>query len=158
VGGSEVRVREGFHILTLGFFAEDGIPLLQLSELAKAESGILVLAHPFTLSLRLPKPTSKLPVHAVETHNAKSIPFRRSSALAQEYANRYQLATTGGSDAHSPYSIGNCYTVTDTLCETLDDLIDAIAKKRTRGSGKPTPIPVRFGEIILSLPYRLRRF
>ena len=65
-------------------------------------------------------------IDGVEVVNARCV-FRRSNVAADRYADRFDRAKTGGSDAHFGAEIGNACT----LIEEGDDLREAIFGRRT---------------------------
>ena len=118
--GEEVSTREG-HMLT--FFLETRIPpglsVERTIELAHAQGGLAVVAHPFNPVFRHSVQRSvmdrllrqpDLHPDGVETLNG-SFAGIGSSRVAQELTQAiYHWAETGGSDAHTPTAIGCAMT------------------------------------------------
>lgn len=93
----------------------------------KKQGGIAILAHPFRL---LPNLRSNLEginvskyLDAVECYNARTSYFGNRGAI--KLAEKFNLAKTGGSDAHFSFEIGRCVTIFD------GSLVKAIRGKRT---------------------------
>jgi len=72
--------------------------------------------------------------------NADALSFGISNYLARRDARKFNLPQVGGSDSHIPESIGDCYTVIDSSTHSLDDILSAIRKGKTRPAGHATSI------------------
>jgi len=97
----------------------------------KKQGGIVILAHPFRL---LPHLRSKVKginikkyLDAVECYNARTSYFGNRKAM--RVAEKFNLAKTGGSDAHFSFEVGRSFTLFD------DDLRDALRKRETKAGG-----------------------
>lgn len=118
--GEEVSTREG-HVLTL--FLEKRIPpglsIERTIEMAHAQGGLAIIAHPFNPVFRhsVQRPVvdrllrqPDLHPDGIETLNG-SFAGIGSSRVAQELTRTiYHWAETGGSDAHTPSAIGCAMT------------------------------------------------
>lgn len=88
-----------------------------------AHGGFAVPAHPFdTLranwGTQLPELVDA--IDAVETTNSRCV-RQAFNTRAAEFAERFRIPATGGSDAHFPFEVGRAYTRTDRpLREALD--------------------------------------
>jgi predicted metal-dependent phosphoesterase TrpH len=150
--GVEVMLRGGIEMLVFGLNI-DFTSLLQLSDLRKMVTeakGFMVYAHPFR---GLPEPTindsdaafeitlGKLDIasiDALEGRNGRNKDMYNQRAL--EMAARYNLKTTGGSDAHKVDEIGTCVTVLEGNITTDADLLDELK------AGRFTSAPFRIRE------------
>ncbi len=102
-----------------------------VTEEIKNQGGIVILAHPFRMIPYLRSKVKGIDIRkyldAVECYNARTSYFgnRGAGKLAEEF----NLAKTGGSDAHFSFEVGRSYTLFD------GDLRKAIQKKETRAAG-----------------------
>ncbi|MBD3303641.1 PHP domain-containing protein [Candidatus Woesearchaeota archaeon] len=108
-----------------------------IDEIHKQE-GIAVAAHPFTWGLlRTAAKFNKKELKKLdgfETFNARNT-FRWENELAVQFAQKHNLAQTGGSDAHFYYEIGRAFTLFN------GSLRDAIKKRKTAIMGRIAPLP-----------------
>jgi predicted metal-dependent phosphoesterase TrpH len=136
--GVEVMLRGGIEMLVFGLNI-DFTTLLQLSDLRSmvtTANGFMVYAHPFRglpeatvsdsaaaldIALRKVDITS---VDAVEGRNGRHKDIYNQPAL--EMAARYNLKTTGGSDAHAVDEIGTCVTIFESNITTEAELLDEL--------------------------------
>lgn len=65
-------------------------------------------------------------INAIEVFNARK-PFSNPDKQALEFANKHNLATTGGSDSHYYKGVGYGYTESDS--NTLEDFKISILEK-----------------------------
>lgn len=135
--GIEVDTVEG-HILVFGIQRNFGrvIPARELRELVLEEGGIMIAAHPYrgflsfgTNVLELfPEQAFTKPVlqyvDAIEGFNGSS--FTRENHLTLEVAERLNLKTIGGSDAHAIDRIGRCVTIFDNDVHNETELIEEL--------------------------------
>ena len=144
--GVEVMLRGGIEMLVFGLDV-DFTSLLQLSDLEKmvtAAKGFMVYAHPFrglpelimsdsdaALEIALGKVNIRS-IDAVEGHNGRNKDICNQRAL--EMAARYNLRTTGGSDAHKVDEIGTCITVFEGDIATDAELLDELKAGRFAGA------------------------
>ncbi|MGB2799210.1 MAG: PHP-associated domain-containing protein [Dehalococcoidia bacterium] len=119
--GTEVTTLEG-HLL--GLFIESPIPYLQslenTIEAIHKQGGLCIVPHPMSWltqsvskqNLERVMANSDLDVHldGVETINA-TIVGRISNKRARKFNRKYQLAETGGSDAHFLIAVGGAITL-----------------------------------------------
>ncbi len=150
--GVEVMLRGGIEILVFGLNL-DFTTLIQLSDLRNmvtAAKGFMVYAHPFRglpeltvndLDAALEVTMGKVDVtsiDAVEGRNGRNKDIYNERAM--EMAVRYNLRTTGGSDAHETGEIGTCVTVFERDVTTDTGLLDELK------AGRFTSAPFRFRE------------
>lgn len=97
----------------------------------RKQGGIVILAHPFRLFPHLRSKIKGVDISkyldAVECYNARTSYFGNRSAV--RLAERFDLAKTGGSDAHFSFELGRSVTIFD------GNLRDAIRKRKTRVAG-----------------------
>ena len=115
IPGEEILTPNGE---VIGYFLKewipDGQPIDTVFAAIKAQGGLIGLPHPFDTfrglknlsSLQLEQLASQVDV--VEIFNARS-PIRGDSGKARDFALRYGLPSTVGSDAHSSREIGKTY-------------------------------------------------
>jgi predicted metal-dependent phosphoesterase TrpH len=150
--GVEVMLRGGIEILVFGLNM-DFTTLLQLSDLRQmvaAANGYMVYAHPFrglpettvsdldaALKIALGK-VDITSIDAVEGRNGRHRDIYNQPAL--EMAARYNLRTTGGSDAHAEDEIGTGITVFENSIATDEELLNELK------AGRFTSAPFRIRE------------
>ena len=140
--GVEVMLRGGIEMLVFGLNI-DFTSLLQLSDLRSmvtTAQGFMVYAHPFRglpeltisdLDAALGVTLGKVDVagiDAVEGRNGHNKDIYNQRAL--EMAARYDLKTTGGSDAHSVDEVGTCITVFESNITTDAELLNELKAGR----------------------------
>ncbi len=112
------------HLLAL--FTYDKITSMELLDIideAKAQSALLSFVHPFDTAryfkgfkhLMTSGPISRY-VPAIETFNSRVL-TTRANDLAKDFAHKYGLLQTAGSDAHMPYEIGRGYVIAKAQTE-----------------------------------------
>jgi predicted metal-dependent phosphoesterase TrpH len=145
--GTEVTTARGVHLLAL--FVEDAIPsfrtLEDTIELVARQGGVCIAPHP--LSPLTPSVGRRqierlfrlgMPVAGVETLNPS--PAGRIRRERLRLLNRqWQLAETGGSDAHFLQLIGTAYTEFDG--RTAADFRASLLARRTTAVELPRPHP-----------------
>jgi len=124
----------------MGMFLKEGIPSgLSVEETIsqiQAQGGLVCIPHAFDLfrpSALGGKITEELAeqIDIVEVFNSRS-PLLRSSAKAQVFAEKYGIAKSAGSDAHTPDEIGNAY-VEMAEFNGKDDFLQALVKGKIFG-------------------------
>jgi predicted metal-dependent phosphoesterase TrpH len=124
----------------MGMFLKEGIPSgLSVSETIsqiKAQGALVCIPHPFDMfrgsglgGKMLEEVVGQIDV--VEAFNARS-PLLRSSAKAQAFAEKYGIAKSAGSDAHTPDEIGDAYIEMPEF-DGGDDFLQALARGRLFG-------------------------
>ena len=139
VFGEEIRVRVGREYVgeILGLFLTEEVrtrhPMEVIDEI-KSQGGIAVVAHPFDKrrGFRDLENIAGI-VHGLEVINAR-VSRVKYNLEALRAAARYNLARTGGSDAHTIFEVGRAYTVADT--DTLEGFRKAILKRKTWAVGR----------------------
>lgn len=114
IPGEEILTPEGE---VIGYYLKEWIPsgqqIEKVFEAIKSQGGLIGLPHPFDTFRGLKTDIKRLEalaaqVDMIEVFNARG-PIARDSEKALEFANRFDLPKTAGSDAHSPIEIGNTY-------------------------------------------------
>jgi len=132
IPGVEVTTTQG-HLLAL--YVHDEPPQsdpITVIEHVHEQDGIAILSHPFDrlreyYDINLKAIASR--VDAIEAQNSRCL-LPQFNRRAQEFAIQYDLAITGGSDAHFPMEIGRSTTV----CEP--PLREAIEARSTQTAGR----------------------
>ncbi len=101
----------------MGMFLQETIPnglsVKQTISQIKTRGGLVNIPHPFdtfrhsALDGRIIEEIAGQ-IDAIEVFNSRSL-FLRSSVKAQIFAEKYGIPKSAGSDAHTPYEIGNTY-------------------------------------------------
>jgi hypothetical protein len=101
----------------MGMFLKETIPsglsVEQAISRIKAQGGLVNIPHPFDMLRGLRLDGRELGalvdrIDVIEVFNARE-PFRKPSAKAQAFAQKYDIPGTVGSDAHTIGEIGNAY-------------------------------------------------
>jgi predicted metal-dependent phosphoesterase TrpH len=140
VPGVEVSTAEG-HLLALGVGASPPPrrPISETVEWVRARGGEAVPSHPFRRSHGIGRRVAEsLGVAALETRNGHNSEL--TNLRAAELAARRGFGETGGSDAHAPGDLGRAYTEFEDEVSGVDDVLEAIRRKRTRADGKSMPL------------------
>ncbi|QLG48704.1 CehA/McbA family metallohydrolase [Natrinema halophilum] len=134
ISGVEVTTTEG-HLLALDVAeAPPQTDPLTVVDHVHDQGGVAILSHPFdALRQYFETDLEALAdaVDGVEAINSRCI-RRRFNGRATAFAAAYDLAATGGSDAHFPMEIGRAYTGV----ESDGSLVDAVREGRVRPSGR----------------------
>ncbi|HEX2347947.1 MAG TPA: PHP-associated domain-containing protein [Ktedonobacterales bacterium] len=141
--GEEVSTREG-HVLTL--FLQKRIPpglsVERTIELAHAQGGLAIIAHPFNPVFRhsVQRPVvdrllrqPELHPDGIETLNGSFAGIGSSRVALELTRSVYHWAETGGSDAHTPSAIG-C-ALTRYPGSGVEELRQAISQRATYAQG-----------------------
>jgi predicted metal-dependent phosphoesterase TrpH len=141
--GVEVSTDRG-HV---ALFGVDSIPTRnaeKLCEWAKAENGVVVPTHPFSLHKKgLGKRAVELGTCVEKFNGTDPINNIISSFMIKN--------GTGGSDAHHPAEIGLAWTEFEDVSDE-DELLEALRKGRFQGkvSHNPLKLPIAFSRRVLS--------
>ena len=140
--GQEVWTAAG-HVIALGIqekiadFLSAEETLLQIHN----QGGIAVAVHPY-LHLGLGGRIRRLPFDAIETYNASLGAVWFYNALARRLAKGLPLGQVAGTDTTDPSFIGQ--GCTEVFAERPEDILEAIRRGKTKVSGKPLPLPLKF--------------
>ena len=125
--GIEYYSLEG-DILAFGIdeYPYERIHAQEFIDLVHAQGGVVVSAHPFRHNRRgLEEHIDVLQgLDAIEILNGSTLPDAAMKAV--QYAKKWNLGTTGGSDCHLPEKVGVCATYFPNKIHTMQDLVDAI--------------------------------
>ena len=132
IPGVEVTTTQG-HVLALGI---DEVPPrsnpVRVIESIHDQDGLAILAHPFDRlreSYTIGVDQILRLADGIETINSRCL-RAEYNLKADRIARKYDLAVTGGSDAHFPHEVGRAYTVAQ------NSLFDAIRGKQTSSQGR----------------------
>ena len=124
----------------MGMFLKERVPSGISAEEAisriKAQGGLVGLPHPFDTFRGLRLNSTKLEelvtqIDVIEVLNARS-PFNSPAHKARTFAEKYDIAQSAGSDAHSPAEIGNAYVEMPEF-EGRDDFLKALREGKICG-------------------------
>ncbi|MBA7716193.1 hypothetical protein ES703_125259 [subsurface metagenome] len=124
----------------MGMFLKETIPSgLSVEETIariKAQDGLVNIPHPFDI-FRPSALSTKIieeivdQIDAIEVFNSRT-PLLRSLTQAQVFAQKYGIAKSAGSDAHSPGEIGNAYVEMPEF-NGKDEFLNALEKGKIFG-------------------------
>ena len=144
--GEEIKTNQGEII---GYFLRQTIPAglspLDTVRAIREQGGLVAVPHPFDRIRRSPLKREALwaiadQIDLLEVLNARvTLPADNAAAVA--FAQERGLATSGGSDAHSPYEVGRAYTL---LADISDRDRFAASLPTAQVSGRLCPIWVHF--------------
>jgi predicted metal-dependent phosphoesterase TrpH len=126
----------------MGMFLTEGIPSgLSVPETVsriRAQNGLVAIPHPFDRFRPsaldgevLEELVAKEQIDALEVFNSRT-PLYRSSARARLFARKHGIPGSAGSDAHTPYEIGNAYVEMPEF-SGRDDFLAALARGKIIG-------------------------
>ena len=145
IRGMEVSTDYG-HILVFGLnHYISGIHRVdKLKKVVEESGGVMILAHPFRMhvssylsgytktKVSTVEEISKHPIYklvdGLELYNSSST--QEEISLTKEIANIFNLRLTGGSDAHSIESIGNCVSVFEKMIKNEEEFITELKAGR----------------------------
>jgi len=144
----------------MGMFLKHGIPsglsVEQTISRIKAQGALVCIPHPFDVFRRSTLNNDMIEelaeqIDVIEVLNSRSLlPY--DSTKAQIFALKYGIAKSAGSDAHTPYEIGNAYVQMPEF-NGRDDFLQALAKGKISGN-KTNPL-LYFGSLWARLKKRL---
>ena len=124
----------------MGMFLKEGIPSGQSVEQTisqiRAQGGLVCIPHPFdvirssALSHKIVEGLAEQ-IDVMEVFNSRT-PFLSSSAKAQAFADKWNIAKSAGSDAHTPGEIGNAYVDMPEF-NGKEDFLQALASGKIVG-------------------------
>ena len=145
IPGVEISTNKG-HIIGLGIVENVPKRLTVEETIERIEElgGLPVVSHPFDFTRKgIGKKVYTLQNVAIETQNA-SCPFQRFNTKAKHWALENNLPETGGSDSHRIQDIGMAYTFLKESIETVEELLEAIRKRKTSSGGTHLSIFEKF--------------
>ena len=141
--GVEVSALEG-HVLAYGVAEAPppGRPAAETVEWVRAHGGEAVLAHPFRWSHGVGRVVAgTVAVSSLEARNGHN--SEMANLRAEALAARRGLGMTGGSDAHTTPDLGRAFTEFEGSVASLDDLLEAIRRRRVAAGGRSLTWPGR---------------
>ncbi|RLI28775.1 hypothetical protein DRO53_00930 [Candidatus Bathyarchaeota archaeon] len=160
--GVEISSSDG-HILALGLEkpVPPGLPAKETVEEIKRKGGVAVAAHPlcpFKKSLG-EHVLREVRFDAVETLNASTIPVLYSSELKKLslLAEELGLPQLGGSDSHTPETIGRAYTVVEVEDASVEEIFEAVRKGKTRPEGERIRLQDALNRLGMKLKQKIGR-
>lgn len=124
----------------MGIFLKETIPsglsVEQTISQIRAQDGLVAIPHPFD-SIRHSALDSRIveeiaeQIDVIEVFNSRS-PLLHDSAKALAFAQKYGIAKSAGSDAHTTYEISNAYVEMPEF-NGKDDFLQALARGKISG-------------------------
>lgn len=153
IPGIEVSTKDG-HLVALGVEGpiEGGLSAVETAEKIRESSGLIIIPHPYDFlgpSVNPFKLRGK--ADAIETVNSSIFTFSLSRFFAERAALRLNLPAVAGSDAHIPEALGDAYTLIESPSNSVDDVLEAIKKGRTKPYGRATALRNRIKKVRLDL-------
>jgi predicted metal-dependent phosphoesterase TrpH len=146
IPGMEVSAY-GAHVLA--FDIEEPIPmnlpLLETVDQIHGQGGIAIVAHPYSVFRTWVDSTEieGAGFDCVEVINAHQFPFGYTLRKNRGLAERLGLPQTGGSDAHTPRTVGRAYTVFNSESRDVKGVLDALRDGRTQAEGRGVSLAER---------------
>ena len=138
IKGEEIKVYTGKKKVgeIIGLFLNEeikpGDPFKVIDRI-KRQGGLAIIAHPYDGNRGFKSLGAySNSVDGIEVFNSRVLK-KSSNEKAYQFARKYNIAQTGGSDAHSCLEIGRAYTIADV--EDLEGLRKAIKNKKTQAFG-----------------------
>ncbi|PCN50660.1 hypothetical protein B6U99_03320 [Candidatus Geothermarchaeota archaeon ex4572_27] len=153
VPGVEISTPRG-HVVALGITslprARDDIH--ELSDEVRGMGGILVAAHPFDAFSPFKGLEEVIDAFdAIEYANASVLNFSSHMRRAGELLGRVpRLGLSAGSDSHMPETLGDVRLVCDSEPESVDDVIEAVLRRRCEAVGRRTSLLLRAKKVLLT--------
>jgi predicted metal-dependent phosphoesterase TrpH len=135
VPGIEVTSDKG-HILGLGIteLIPKGLSVQDTIDKINEAGGLPIAAHPYRFYTGLGEnAVRQAKFKVIEILNSRTT--MRGNIKARTLAKELEAGVTGGSDGHKTDEIGRAFTKVPENVATVDDLIEAIMKRRTRVGG-----------------------
>ena len=152
IPGVEVSSAQG-HILALGVreAPPPGLPAAETVQEIKRLGGVAVAAHPFCpFKKSLGEETIRaVRFDALEVLNASTIPIVYGSELRKlmRLSKELGLPQTGGSDSHTPETIGRAYTVVEADEPNVEAILEAIKAGKCRVEGSRISLHEALGRL-----------
>ncbi|MBO4569367.1 MAG: PHP domain-containing protein, partial [Candidatus Methanomethylophilaceae archaeon] len=143
--GEEVSTKDGEIIgLFLNEKVPKDLPVEETVDIIRSQGGLVIAPHPFSFHVPgLQEKILELDIDGFETINGGH-PDRYSNMFARKVMDSYpgRWADMAGSDAHSVYTSGTCWTEFEGA--TADEFRKSILNRKTRAVGKAAP---PFGQV-----------
>jgi len=139
--GEEMKTTKGD---VMGLFLKERIdgykkdPRWVMEEIKK-QDGLVIIPHPFHGAEGFRDDITKYLdlVDAIEVFNARK-PGTSPDIKARQFAEKHNLAMTGGGDSHYDKAVGYAYTEFEG--NTIEELKQAIVQKKTKVNGRKSPL------------------
>jgi len=141
IPGMEVSSADG-HIVALNVkeLIPRGLSATETVERIHNAGGVAIACHPYASFKGCLRECVTSSFDAIETINARAIPFKRSVKLAEEKAKSLGLPRVGGTDAHYGPQIGYGYTVIEAETSTVESVLNAVVLGKCQPFGQAVPI------------------
>jgi len=152
--GEEIDTKEG-HLIALGI--DEGIPsnlpYSETTQIIRQAGGLAAVPHPFDFFRGGVGPKvvrSSIP-DALEVANSHSLFFNLTMNRGFRLARELGVPCVGGSDSHTPETIGDSYTLVFCEKRCQDSILKSIKEGRTQVYGAPTALWYRLKTLPLVL-------
>ncbi|MBL7118942.1 PHP domain-containing protein [Candidatus Bathyarchaeota archaeon] len=152
--GEEIDTKEG-HLIALGI--DEGIPsnlpYSETTQIIRQAGGLAVVPHPFDFfrSGLGPRVVRSFVPDALEVANSHSLFFNLTRDRGFRLAQELNVSCVGGSDSHTPETIGDSYTVVSCGKRCQNSILKSIKEGRTQVCGAPTALWYRLKTLPLVL-------
>ena len=134
----------------------------RISEEAREQNALVILAHPFDFLRRTSFDTSKISktdiekyVDGIEVMNSRII-LKWSVQKARKFGKQHKLVLTGGSDSHTPEEIGHGFTYIPACKErSLEGVYDSLEYKSSLPAGKLSDPLVHLSTMLFKIKKKL---
>ncbi|NHJ40400.1 MAG: hypothetical protein FK731_10245 [Asgard group archaeon] len=138
--GVEIDTIDG-HLLAYGIEEEikPDLSAEETIELIKEQNGISIIPHPILSHNSIGFKAKNLKADAMEFYNGFAKIFLHIPNIMAKVAFKDKnFGRVGGSDAHSAYAIGSCFSKIEILNEVTDErIIEAVRHHKTQPATKP---------------------
>ena len=136
IPGIEVRTKLGDILgLNIKKLIPDGLSAQETIKKIREQGGMAIIAHPFAWPVRYFKGKGEeiLTADGIEGFNASLLNFSNQQAL--NYAQKYNIPFTAGSDAHMADFVGTGYLEISKDISSENEVLEEIRKKRVKIRG-----------------------
>ena len=157
IPGMEVSSAEG-HIVALNVkeLIPRGLSAAETVERIHKADGVAIACHPYASFKGCLRDAVTSSFDAIETINARAIPFKRSVKQAEAKAISLSLPRVGGTDAHYGPQIGYGYTIIDAEAPTVKAILNAIVEGKCQPFGQAVPLTSNLMLNIFRIEYMLK--
>ena len=137
IPGIEIKSKEGDILgLNIKEVIPDKLSAKETIKKIKELGGLAILAHPFAWFCKFKGDLENLvrEIDGIEVFNASI--FGPGNKIALEFAKKYNLIFTAGSDAHFPNFVGKCYLEIPGENLSQEEILNEIKKKNGKIGGK----------------------
>jgi predicted metal-dependent phosphoesterase TrpH len=157
IPGMEVSSAEG-HIIALNVkeLIPRGLSAAETVERIHKAEGVAIACHPYASFKGCLRDAVTSSFDAIETINARAIPFKRSVKQAEAKAKSLSLPRVGGTDAHYGPQIGCGYTVIEAEAPTVKAVLNAIVEGKCQPFGQAVPLTSNLMLNLFRIKYMLK--